>query len=348
MVENGRTLRLDPPRCDDRLLWDVWQSKHHFSSLVVADQLELFSYLEENPATAKEIAKGLSLSLRPTEAVLAVLTSLGFLVQHCGRFALKEVSRNFLLPKSPYYWGGVFAPYRHNYTDLRDILLRDPSDDSDNVDKGSAFVDQWERGELDPDRAEWLTRFMHSMSFPSAIGLSRRVDLSGVKRFLDVGGGSGCFCIALAIRNPEILFTVMELPPVCEITKQHITEYGMEDQIDTYEADMFRDPWPTGYDAVFFSNIFHDWKRDQCTELGRRGFETLPHGGRIYLNEALLNDTKDGPLTVASYSVSMLHHTRGKQFTADDMFELLRECGFEDPMVTSSYSYFSLISARKP
>jgi predicted O-methyltransferase YrrM len=348
MAENDLAHSLEPPTCDDRLLWDVWQSKNHFNCLVIADQLKLFSYLEKKLATAQEVAVGLSLSYRPTEAVLAVLTSLGFLAQNHGKFTLNEVSRNFLLPESPYYWGGVFMPQRDACAGWLDILLGDPPEGENIGDEESAYVDQWESGDLIPDYAKYLTDIMHSMSFPTAVGLSRIVDLSKTNRVLDVGGGSGCFCIALAIRNPKTQFTVMDLPPVCDIAKQYIKDYGLLDQIDTCEANMFRDSWPTGYDAVFFSNIFHDWRRDQCVELGERSYDILPQGGRIYINEALLNDTKDGPLTVASFSLLMQLQTKGRQFTENEIFKLLKECGFEDPKVTPGYGYFSLISAMKP
>jgi hypothetical protein len=66
-----------------------------------------FRLLRREPATADEVAKRLSLEPRATEALLGVMTSLGFLVQKAGRFRLTEVSRNFLLPESPYYWGGM-------------------------------------------------------------------------------------------------------------------------------------------------------------------------------------------------------------------------------------------------
>ena len=95
--------RLEPPTSDDRLIWDVWLSVYHFPTLAVADSLGLFPLLEEDPASSEEIAEQLSLGPRATEALLGVLTSLGFLEQRRSRFRLTDVARNFLLPDSPYY-----------------------------------------------------------------------------------------------------------------------------------------------------------------------------------------------------------------------------------------------------
>jgi acetylserotonin N-methyltransferase len=62
----------------------------------------------------------------------------------------------------------------------------------------------------------------------------------------------------------------------------------------------------------------------------------------------LLDDTRDGPLTATAMSMRMLVATQGKQFTLGELDELLKECGFGEVSVTSTSSYFSLVSATKP
>ena len=61
----------------------------------------------------------------------------------------------------------------------------------------------------------------------------------------------------------------------------------------------------------------------------------------------LLNDTSDGPLPVALFSVMMLG-TRGKQFSAPELNRLLTDVGFVDMTVTPSHAYHSLVSATRP
>ena len=89
-------LQLSPPTCDDRLLWDVERSFYHFPTLAAADELGLFALLDAKPMTAAQVAPALSLGPRATEALLGVLTSLGFLTQSQGYFGLAEVSRMYL------------------------------------------------------------------------------------------------------------------------------------------------------------------------------------------------------------------------------------------------------------
>ena len=80
-------------------------------------------------------------------------------------------------------------------------------------------------------------------------------DFAETRRLLDVGGCSGVFSITLAERHPDLRCTVMDLAEVCKLTPGYVAARGLSDRIDTFSADMFRDPWPTGYDAHFFSNI---------------------------------------------------------------------------------------------
>ena len=140
----------------------------------------------------------------------------------------------------------------------------------------------------------------------------------------------------------------MDLPAVCALTPGYVTERGLADRVDTRAADMFRDPWPPGYDAVFFPNIFHDWRPVTCRGLARRAFAVLPSGGTINLHEMLLNDDGSGPRTAAAFSVLMALGAQGQQFTFGQLESLLTEAGFADIQCRSVSPLYSLIRGRKP
>jgi hypothetical protein len=127
-----------------------------------------------------------------------------------------------------------------------------------------------------------------------------------------------------------------------------VKERELEDRVDTHAADMFRDPWPAGYDAVFFSNIFHDWRPLTCLGLAQRAFAVLPSGGSINLHEMLLNDDGSGPRTAAAFSVLMAVGTQGQQFTFAQLEALLTEAGFAGIECTSTSPLYSVVRGRKP
>ncbi len=315
--------------------------------MTVADELGLFSLLAQGAATAPEVAARLELGARGAEALLAVNAALGFLVQRGGRFGLAEPARHFLLPGGDFYWGGMLQRDRFSalHQDLRKALGRDahPEQEPD-----TRLAAAWASGQIDEAQARRTTEAMHAHSFPAAMGVARHGDFAGVTRLLDVAGGSGCFPIALAQRYPGLRCTVMELPEVCLLAAEYITRYGVAAQVDTHGANMFTHPWPRDYDAIFFSNIFHDWDAPRCRHLAQQSSAVLPSGGRIYLHEILLADAKDGPLPAALFSMAMLIANYGKQFSFGELEALLTGCGFVDVQATLTYGYYSLISARKP
>ncbi len=51
-----------------------------------------------------------------------------------------------------------------------------------------------------------------------------------MNKLLDVGGGSGCYAIAIANANSDMQATIMELKPVCAVTEDYITKAGVSDR----------------------------------------------------------------------------------------------------------------------
>lgn len=329
-------------------MWDIWLSGFRLPALTVADELGLFAYLDASPATATDIAEHFKLSLRASEALINLLCSLGFLVKQNGVYNLSELARNYLLPESPYYWGGVLHTVKDmpvSHAMLREAMHRDT------VHAGGptkTFTESWENNTLTHEQARKFTAKMHSHGFSSAVALARSDAFHGVRSLLDVGGGSGAYAIALAAAHPDLRCTVADLPQVCPITQQYIESYGMTDRIRTLALDMFKDRWPRGHDAIFFSDILHDWERSRCLWLLKNSLENLPPGGWLFVHEVLLADGKVGPTTANAYSLAMLMVTKGQQFTAGELESMFAEAGFIDISTSPAHSYYSLISGRRP
>lgn len=339
------------PTSDDRLLWEVWLSAQWLPSVMACDEIGIFQSLAGQPAGAIELSGRMALNSRLTAAVLRMLTALGFLAPRNGVYYITDSTRHYLLPKSPYYWGGLFVVYRRNnpaYATLKAALINNgqSSRSGDQIIPNRA-MEAWKSRELTPEKAREVARLMHAHSIVAAMSLARNVSYGNVLRLLDVGGGSGCFSIALAQRNPDLRCTILDLPAMCEVALEYAAEEHVSDRVDVHPADMFRDVWPGGYDLVFFSNVFHDWGVEACEELTRRAYELLPSGGSINLHEMLIDSTEFSTVIPAGFSVLMATFTEGKQFTFGELQRILCASGFTDVAHTCSSAFFSLISARK-
>ncbi|HXS80989.1 MAG TPA: methyltransferase [Gammaproteobacteria bacterium] len=330
---------------------------HRLPAMAVADELGVFAALASAPATAEEIAQRLGFNRRGTDVLLSMLSALGLVAARDGRHELADVGRTYLLPDSPYYWGPLLrvlgvVPQQHEAL-IR--ALRAPDERAAPMEVARAEKDAsptdaaeaWTRGQIAKAQAEAVTRLMHCHSLPASVGVARNGNLRGVSRLLDIGGGSGCFSIAIAQQFPSIRCTVLELPAVCDAARRYIADGGVADRVDTMSIDMFRDAWPRGYDGMFFSNIFHDWNTETNLFLSRRAYEALQPGGRIFLHEQLLAEDGSGPVTTAAFSMLMLLGTRGRQYTFGELRQILSSAGFVDMDSCATYGYYSVVSGRK-
>jgi O-methyltransferase domain len=344
---------LPVPGSDTRDVWEIYLSPTWMPALLVADELDILRSIAEAPGSTDELSERLGLNGRALGSVLALLASLGYLVPRDSRYHVTDATRHHLLPSSPFYWGGVWAQMRqgnllHGHL-LKALTTPDPVDAVPQPSEtGQRSVDEWASGSLSADAAASMTKYMHSHSAAAAIGVAQSDLFASASRLLDVGGCSGVYSIALAERHPGLRCTIMDLPAVCELAPSYIKDRGLEDRIDCRAVDMFRDPWPDGYDAVFFSNIFHDWRPATCLALARRACGVLPAGGTINLHEMLLNDDGAGPRTAAAFSVLMAASTQGQQFTFAQLRSLLTDAGFVDIDCHPTSPLHSVVRGHKP
>ncbi len=346
---SDRTIAFQVPDSDIRPLWDIWLSVFRLPALTVADELGVFSFLSDEPSTAEAVAEHIGSESIASNALLNLLAALGYLEKESGFFHLSAMARTYLLPSSPYYWGGVFCSVKDmpvSHAMIKEAILGGNGDARQAIVR--KFTDEWKSGNINLENIRSFTAKMHSHAVTSANSLAKNPAFIGIRKLLDVGGGSGCYSTALASAYQDISCSIGELPAVCPITQEYVNASGYASRVDVLPFDMFNGVWPTNYDAVFFSDILHDWAPDQCLILASRAFDCLPHGGTIFIHEALLNDDEVGPLTVNAYSLAMLMVAQGKQYTKSELTKILSSVGFTDVEVTAAHGYYSLISARKP
>lgn len=331
------------PVIDDTKIWDAMLSLYNTPAIALALELAVFEALRE-PGTTQAVTRRLGYNERGMTALLGMLKVQDLLDRHEGTWQLNNLSRTYMLNDSPYFWGPFFAWTSATLPNYR-IFLENIRDGETGQEREAA--DGWESGQMDPAFAKTITDYMHCHSMASAVALAKTCDFSGVKKLLDVGGGSGCYASALANEHPGLHCTIMELAPVCAVADDYIKKAGVADRVDTQAVDMFREAWPTGFDAHFFANIFHDWSFDTCLELAQKSHAALAPGGRICLQEMLLDEGGDGPTPPVAFSFLMTWGTKGQQFTLSQLRGILEQAGFRNVKAQRSAGYYSLVTADK-
>jgi len=336
-----------PPTNDDRVIWDMWESQFRLPACTVADELGIFRALSDAALTTDQLAGGLGLDSHALSILLAALASSELLEIRERKWRALPPARTWLHPDGEGYWGGFLVGYRERnplHAQLLEAMKTGKRPESFN-----SGAPEWERGEMSAEAAERIAWFMHAHSMAPARGAAAQAVFGEVTHLMDVGCGSGVYGIEIARAHPGLKVTLLDLEAMANEAGNYVTRAGMEQRVGTAACNMFTEDWPTGPDAHFFANVFHDWSVETNTLLARKSFEALPSGGRIFLSEVLMDDGGAGPWHAAAFSLLMLIGTLGKQYSLGEFRAILESAGFTDvDAVRTGGGYYSLVSARKP
>ncbi|KAI3978229.1 hypothetical protein MKX01_013060 [Papaver californicum] len=147
--------------------------------------------------------------------------------------------------------------------------------------------------------------------------------LNGVKKLVDIGGGTGAAMSYVVKAFPEIKCMVFDLP--------HVVAAAPEiPGVEMVGGDMFEFIPPA--DALLLKFMLHNWKDAECIKLLKRCKETIPvDDGKVIIIEMVLDqDEDDDELTQArlSLDLDMMLSSGGKERTKDEWRILLEEAGF--------------------
>ncbi len=330
-------MTLAAPPVGDGPIWTVWMALFHAPTLAIADELGVFRTLADSPSSARELAETLALEPRATEAMCGVLTSLELLQRDGERFAVTETARTYLLPESPYYWGGVLRRIRTIPVDCTKLIA------SLRAGAATNLTEMWQASLPPPEALVGFTHAMHAHSFALAMRVVARFGIAG--SLLDVAGGSGSYSIAAALHDPDAACTVLELPAVCPVAEAYAAKHLA--RVATVPANMFVDEWPGEFDALLLADVIHDWDDERCAFLVRRALAAVRPGGRLLVHEMLLDDDKLGPPIAVAYSMLMVYVTQGRQRTSSELRALLVGAGFVDIRITPTENGYSLVEGTR-
>ncbi|GAA2293740.1 methyltransferase [Actinomadura luteofluorescens] len=326
------TVETTPPGSIKNLM-EICTGFWAFKAIASAQELGLFDLLHETGAQSiSDLARRIDVRERPAETLATALAAVGLLDVDGGRYGNSPLAETYLVKGGRYYFGGWIAHLdQRNYPGWANLTEAIRADRPMGWQSGRHEETPFDI--VDPELTSRFQDAMHSLSRQSAASAARRLDLSGARTLLDVGGGTGAWAIELAAANPQLTITIYDLPPVCELARARIEAEGLSDRITAIGGDFRVQELPSGYDTVLLSMILHDWTPDECRRLLRACHRALVPGGQAIISELLVDDDKSGPADAALMSLNMLVTTRGRNYTAAEYGAWLREAGFEAPEV---------------
>jgi predicted O-methyltransferase YrrM len=123
----------------------------------------------------------------------------------------------------------------------------------------------------------------------------------------------------------------MDLADVLPITQEHIRRAGVADRVSTRAGDMLHDDLGSNYDLVLLSAICHMFSAEENRQLLRRIQQALAPGGRVVVQDFILEADKTSPKFAALFSLNMLVATSaGASYSEPEYTEWMRGAGFGD------------------
>jgi (2Fe-2S) ferredoxin/predicted O-methyltransferase YrrM len=287
--------------------------------LLTALELDIFTATGDG-ANAEQIAMRIHANARAVGMLLDALVALGLLSKSGDDYRnTPESARFFVQGSKDNQRNGLLhtADIWHRWSTLTEALRR-----------GSRVP--MDRGKA-PD---WTRNFITAMqrNAKDRAGLVvKALGTAGVRRILDLGGGSGAYSIAFAKASPDLQCEILDVPEVVPLAAEYVSKAGVSAQVSLRAGDMLGDNLGSGYDLILLNAICHMFSEEQNRNLFRRVRQALAPKGRLAVQDFILNPDKAGPVRAALFSLNMLVGTEGgASYSESEYTEWMKAAGFSE------------------
>jgi len=295
--------------------------------ILTALELDIFTAVGDG-ANAEQIGTKIHANARAAGMLLNALVALGLLSKSGDDYKnTPESARFFVQGSKDNHRNGLLhtANIWHRWSTLTDAVrsgTRVPIDrDPDHKDDRD-------------DNPAWTRNFITAMQRHAkdrAPLVVKALGTAGIRRILDLGGGSGAYSIAFAKAGPDVQCEILDIPEVVPLTAGYVRQAGVLAQVSLRAGDMLQDDFGSGYDIIMLNAICHMFSEEQNRGIFRRAHQALAPNGRLVVQDFILNPDKTGPLHAALFSLNMLVGTdAGASYSEVEYTHWMKAAGFTE------------------
>ena len=289
--------------------------------LQAAVKLDVFTVIGDGRRTAGEIAQKVDGAVNGVERLLNALVAMELLAKTDDKYTNTPSGKALLAKDSSKYLGHIIMHHHH--------LLESWSKLDQAVKSGKP-----QRTRSSFSQEEWRESFLMGM-FNMAMGLAPQIvpviDVSNRQHLLDLGGGPGTYAIHFCLNNERLRASVYDLPTTRPFAERTIQRFKLADRINFMDGNYLEDPVEGRYDVAWLSHILHGEGPEDCRMIIQKTVDALEPGGMIIIHEFILNNSMDGPLFPALFSLNMLLGTEsGQSYSEEQIIDMLAAAGARD------------------
>ena len=290
-------------------------------ALHAAVELDVFTAIGDQQLTGGGIAQKLNVNQEGAVRLLNALTAMNLLKKENDYFSNTRSGKKFLSKDSPEYIGYIITHHHH--------LVESWSKLDQAIKTGTPV-----RERVSHTSSQWRESFlmgMFNMAMSMAPMVVDTIDLSGRDHMLDLGGGPGTYAIHFCLKNPELKATVYDLPTTRPFAEKTIEKFDLTNRIDFIDGNYVEEGIEGVYDVAWLSHILHGEGQKDCQRIIEKTVSALEPGGMIIVHDFILNNTMDGPLFPALFTLNMFLGTSGGQsYSEKQITDMLDNAGVKE------------------
>lgn len=192
------------------------------------------------------------------------------------------------------------------------------------------------------------THFAIAMSNVSALVATQAaeaLDLSGVRRIVDVGGSQGSLLAAMLRKAPDARGVLFDQPQVVAGAEPALRAQGVADRVERVGGDFFASV-PAGGDLYLLKHILHDWDDARSAQILATCRKAMGPDSRLVVVEMWLPDEPQ-PSFASLMDLNMLVMLDGRERTRAEYEALLGKAGLHLTRVTQLPPLAAMFEARR-
>jgi len=311
------------------------------AALMAAAKLGLFAALADGVHTPAEVAQRISAPANTVARLLAALAALDYVSREGERYALNDFSTAFLRDGA----GGMarLAWKEHLFYSAWTRL-------DEAISSGNAlFPSYTDRVARDFESVKRFLLALNDLAETGAPGVIATGAFNAARTILDLGGGGGGYAAALARTFPDAQVTLADLPEICPIAMEFLTEKGLRDRVEVVAADFLVQGCGMSdrtFDCVFLSHILHDFDAPAASAILARAARLVRRGGNLVILDVLVPDGGFTNPAEALFDLMMLVEVpRGRSHRISDVQSWIASAGMAPPKLHKLY-FGTLLESR--
>lgn len=298
--------------------------------LLSAVEMEVFTELAKQPATAEELRLRLGLHTRSARDFFDALVSLGMIDRVDSTYRNTAETDLFLDKNKPSYMGGLLEmanarlyPFWGSLTEG----LRTGTPQNEAKTGGDFFAALYQ----EPARLRQFAHAMTGISMGPALAIAEKFPWAKYRTFIDVGTAEGGLPVSL--RHSHLTGGGTDLPALEPIFTDFVSAHGLADRLRFRANNFFEEPLPNA-DVLVMGHILHDWDLEEKRLLIGKAYDALPEGGALIIYEMLIDDERRENTLGLIMSLNMLIETPGGfDYTGADCRGWFSDAGFSESYV---------------